>query len=112
MDIFTPIVEENKLHPHFLKIIQEPDIFAKKVLLEWADGFVDRDNKFVLEFQTTFNSSFWELYLFACLKELNLQVDFSYYSPDFVVKKKTIFSILRRRQQITQLVHLQSGMKR
>lgn len=91
MDIFTPIVEENKLHPHFLKIIQEPDIFAKEVLLEWADGFVDRDNKFVLEFQTTFNSSFWELYLFACLKELNLNVDFSYSSPDFVIKKQNKF---------------------
>jgi hypothetical protein len=87
MDIFTPIVEKNKLHPHFLRIIQEPDIFAKEVLLEWANGFVDRDNKFVLEFQTTFNSSFWELYLFACLKKLNLNVDFSYSSPDFVVKK-------------------------
>lgn len=39
-------------------------------------GFEDRDGKFVKEFQTTFNSSFWELYLFACLRDgLSCKVD-------------------------------------
>jgi len=91
MELFTPIVEANKLNPNFLKFIQEPDIFAQQVVLEWADGFVDRDNKFILEFQTTFNSSFWELYIFACLKELKLKVDFSYSSPDFVIISPNYF---------------------
>ena len=42
--------------------------------------------KFVREFQTTFNSSFWELYLFAVLKNPGIEVDFSHSSPDFVAK--------------------------
>jgi hypothetical protein len=51
----------------------------------WAEGFQDRDGKFVEEFQTNgFNACWWELYLFACLKELNSPVDFSHHAPDFV----------------------------
>lgn len=87
MDLFTPLVEEKKLHPNFFKIVQDSNDFAQKVILNWAEGFVDRDNKFVFEFQTTFNSSFWELYIFACLKQLNLSIDFTYSSPDFVVNR-------------------------
>jgi hypothetical protein len=52
--------------------------------LSWADGFVDRDGKFVEEFQTTYNSAFWELYLFAVLKYLGIKIDLSYEAPDFV----------------------------
>ena len=44
-------------------------------------GFLAIDS----EFQTTYNSSFWELYLFAAFKELGCSVDFRYSSPDFVV---------------------------
>jgi hypothetical protein len=55
------------------------------VLKAWASGFHDRDGKFVKEFQTTFDSSFWELYLFAVLKHYGMQVDFSVPSTDFLV---------------------------
>lgn len=55
------------------------------VLQDWARGFVDRDGKFVEEFQTTFNSSFWELYLFAVLKRYGMSVDFSQARPDFCI---------------------------
>lgn len=48
-------------------------------------AYIDRDGKFVKEFQTTFNSSFWELYLFACFKELGCKVDFSKEAPDFSI---------------------------
>lgn len=91
LDLFTPIVPEERLHPHFKRIISPgPSAWSteKEVLNNWAKGFVDRDGKFVKEFQTTFNSSFWELYLFAVFKELDLEVDFSYSSPDFVFKAK------------------------
>jgi hypothetical protein len=86
MDLFTPIVAEEKLHPNFRFIIQ-PVFCAPEleVIRDWADGFLDRDGKFVKEFQTTFNSSFWELYLFACFKELGCSVNFSYETPDFSV---------------------------
>ena len=57
----------------------------RAVIAQWANGFQDRDGKFVREFQTTFNSGFWELYLFACLKTLDFQVDFRFPAPDFVI---------------------------
>jgi hypothetical protein len=57
---------------------------VRAVLTDWASEFGDRDGKFVYEFQTTYNSSFWELYLFAVLKHLGIKVDFSYPSPDFL----------------------------
>jgi hypothetical protein len=85
MDLFTPIVEDDLFHQHFKNILLEKDTHSMKVISDWAEGFVDRDGKFVKEFQTTFNSSFWELYLYAMLKELNYAVDLRYPSPDFVI---------------------------
>ncbi len=90
MNLFKPIVEELKFHPHFRNVIAETDDYTRDVLSEWANGFIDRDGKFVKEFQTSFNSSFWELYLFACLKELSFHVDFSFDRPDFVVRNSDI----------------------
>ena len=55
------------------------------MLNELARGFKDRDGKFVKEFQTTFDSSFWELYVFAVMKQFQLEVDFSFGAPDFVI---------------------------
>jgi hypothetical protein len=63
------------------------------VLNEWAKGFHDRDGKFVKEFQTSFNSSFWELYLWAILKHFHCDVDFSYSRPDFHVTSNGKFNI-------------------
>lgn len=57
--------------------------FTLDVLTDWAQGFLDRDGKFVTEFQTTFNSSFWELYLHAVLKKYEMVVDFTRTRPDF-----------------------------
>jgi len=86
MDLFTPVVSQELQHPNF-RFITKPGFFdpESEVLKNWADGFVDRDGKFVMEFQTTFNSSFWELYLFAFFKELNCKANLSYSSPDFVL---------------------------
>lgn len=57
-------------------------------LVRWADGFPDRDGKFVKEFQTTFNSCFWEIYLFAAFKEYGCSFDWSHRSPDFNLSKE------------------------
>jgi hypothetical protein len=48
----------------------------RRVISEWSEGFQDRDGKFCIEFQTTFNSSFWELYLHACFRELGFGIEF------------------------------------
>ncbi|MBH0052495.1 hypothetical protein [Pseudoalteromonas sp. SWYJZ19] len=89
MDIFTPIFPEEKLHKHF-KILQLDSAKPIRATINnWAKGFIDRDRKLVQEFQTTFNSSFWELYLFQCFKELEMKIDFSKASPDFSVQTKS-----------------------
>lgn len=88
LNLFTPIAPTDKLHPNFTATLKPESSSVRKVLDEWASGFIDRDGKFVYEFQTTYNSSFWELYLFALTKELKLDVDLSYSSPDFVCPSK------------------------
>lgn len=84
MDLFTPVVEESKLHPNFVRTLAPSSAGVRSVLAQWADRFHDRDGKFVHEFQTTYNSGFWELYLFAVLKSLGIDIDFKYSTPDFV----------------------------
>ncbi|MGB6329507.1 MAG: hypothetical protein WBF48_11325, partial [Halarcobacter sp.] len=84
INLFKIIVNDNELHTHFKHVLKPENEKIIQVLSEWASGFKDRDKKFVKEFQTTFNSSFWELYLYKCLKELNYQVDFDKSSPDFI----------------------------
>lgn len=87
LDLFTQIVSDDKLHPKF-KIFKECLLFTgeQKILNDWTDGFRDRDNKIVKEFQTTFHSAFWEFYLFAVFKEAGFEIDFNHNRPDFIVK--------------------------
>lgn len=86
MKLFEPVVEERHLHPNFKRTMEVGATGIRAVLEDWCNGFEDRDGKFVQEFQRTYNSSFWELYLFAVLKELGLVVDFRYPAPDFVLR--------------------------
>ena len=93
LDLFAPQVERDKMHHNFLTIVEEPYPFARNLIQSWANGFQDRDNKFVKEFQTTFNSSFWELYLFSVFKKYGFLIDFSKDSPDFVITKPYEISV-------------------
>ncbi|MGR5114745.1 glycosaminoglycan attachment site [Photobacterium damselae] len=86
LDLFTPIAKDEKQHPLFKMMLQEQFKPERDVLTSWAQGFKDRDGKFTYEFQTTFESSMWELYLYAFLKDLGAQTDFSHHAPDFVTK--------------------------
>lgn len=85
LDLFITTLDESKLHPNFKEIIKEKESYARELLLYWTEGFIDRDKKFVKEFQTTFNSSFWELYLFNIFKEYEFTIDFSHSYPDFIL---------------------------
>jgi hypothetical protein len=67
--------------------------YDQAVLAKWAERFIDRDGKFLQEFQTTFNSCFWELYLHAILKEAKCKIDFTHRAPDFVVSDPVPFVI-------------------
>lgn len=81
--------DANMTHPHFKTLMSEEYEEVRQIISRWASGFEDRDNKLDKEFQTTFNSSFWEIYLFQCFKDLDMEVDFSKPAPDFSVKTKT-----------------------
>jgi len=91
MNLFEPVVPPELWHPNFAAQMVNRNSWNEAVLAEWATGFVDRDGKFVQEFQRTFNSSFWELYLNAVLRERQCSVDFRFRSPDFVVTSPVPF---------------------
>ncbi len=88
MNLFSDLkIPSDQLSENYKRILHESYSGVRKVINYWANDFIDRDKKFVKEFQTTFNSSFWELYCYAVIKELGWDVDFSYYAPDFVIKE-------------------------
>ena len=60
-------IDVRKWHPKFKLLMNEKLQFFRErhLVSNWTEGFVDRDEKIIKEFQTTFHSSFWEFYLFA-----------------------------------------------
>ncbi|MDF1631423.1 hypothetical protein [Mycoplana sp. MJR14] len=90
LDLFTPRFPEEKLNDHFRLISADPDYTkVQPVIQNWATGLLNRrgeSQKFIKEFQTTFNSSMWELYLNRALIDLKCSVDFSKSAPDFFVR--------------------------
>ncbi len=85
LNLFDDVVSLEKQHPIYIMMKKECYRPEREVIEQWAKGFQDRDNKFAIEFQTSFEPCLWELYLFAYLKELGLSNDFSYDAPDFVI---------------------------
>ncbi|EBM3223048.1 hypothetical protein M4F23_001026 [Salmonella enterica] len=87
MDLFIPQVTDERLHPLVKQIITEPVYHPTiKTINSWGKGILERrgeGDKFIKEFQTTFNSSFWELYLNKAFIDLGFNIDYSYESPDF-----------------------------
>ncbi|UIJ82401.1 hypothetical protein [Rhizobium leguminosarum] len=90
MDLFEPRFREEKLHNHFRLISADAGYEKVQPIIQaWATGLLNRkgeSEKFVNEFQTTFNSSMWELYLNRALIDLGCSVDFSKSAPDFFVR--------------------------
>lgn len=90
MDLFEQKVEDEKLHPNYISLIKYTPKEDRDILNKWIKGFPDRDNKFVKEFQTTFNSCFWEIYLYKLFKELEFSFNWDYDRPDFVLNANGI----------------------
>ncbi|WP_152622516.1 hypothetical protein [Archangium violaceum] len=86
LDLFNPIVPDENQHKHFRTLLEPTCTPERAVLAQWSKGFIDRDGKFITEFQKTFNSCFWELYLNAAFRELDFTLDFSHRAPDFYVQ--------------------------
>ena len=85
MDLFQPRVSEDRQHPVYKMMLHERYAAERAVLQGWADDFIDRDGKFVQEFQVSFEPCLWELYLRAALRAWSLPVDMRHHAPDFVV---------------------------
>jgi len=87
MDLFTPRVKDEQLHPYFKSLITESryqDVL--NTIQNWTIGLSGRKketDKFIKEFQISFNSSFWELYLNKVFQDLGFKIDYSKESPDF-----------------------------
>lgn len=80
-------LEDEKLHPKAYLLKNNSQLVSeKKMLLDWTDGLLDRDNKFIREFQETFHSSFWEIYLYKLFIEAGFELDQSHQMPDFIIK--------------------------
>ncbi len=86
LDLWTPVVSKDKQHPNFRVFASDRSQGCRDIVSSWTNGFHDRDRKFVIEFQTTFDSAFWELYLFACFNHLKLSPKTEHAAPDFMLK--------------------------
>lgn len=93
MDLFKPIVPPERWHPIFKMLMEGEYAPERAVLARWAQGFADRDGKFVQEFQLSFEPCLWELYMHASLVELGHQLDFRHHAPDFVVHGNASFTL-------------------
>lgn len=94
MNLFEQEVEDEKLHPNYISLMKNTPKKDRDILNQWVKGFIDRDNKLVKEFQTTFNSSFWEIYLYRLFKDLGFNFDWDYNRPDFVLNANGIDFII------------------
>lgn len=87
LDLFTLRVKETQLHPYFKRLIEEKSYQSVLSTIEnWSRGMGGRKkelDKFINEFQISFNSSFWELYLNKAFQDLGFEIDYSKESPDF-----------------------------
>lgn len=86
--LFSPRVPESQFHSNFSVLLKDDsNLEEKKVMEEWAKELLIRDGseKFIKEFQTSFNSCFWEMYLNALFKSWNLEIDYSKPHPDFLI---------------------------
>ena len=90
VDLFSPMIEKHQRHLIFRRLCGPLQAAERDVLRDWSQGFVDRDGKFVKEFQTTFESSMWELYVYACIRELGGVVNFKHARPDFVASLRGV----------------------
>jgi hypothetical protein len=86
MDLFHPKVDKSRFHKNFASVLVPFKKSERYLFQEWADGFVDRDGKLIEEFQTSFNSSFWEIYLYASFKKYGFIIDWSHSTPDFSIE--------------------------
>ncbi|EOU1650933.1 hypothetical protein OQL15_000839 [Clostridium perfringens] len=88
LDLYKEIkgLSETNQHEKFLLLKNEFQFkYEKEILSNWTDGLLDRDNKFVRQFQETFHSSFWEIYLYKLFKEAKFKLNQEHPMPDYII---------------------------
>lgn len=92
VDLFS-VKRETEIHSKVSFLLEDYYEEERNLLSEMFEGFVDRDHKVVNQFQETFHSTFWEIYLYSVLKKCNFEIDWSHEHPDFIVTAPNRFYI-------------------
>lgn len=91
MDLFKTIIPDEQLCENYKRISNNK--YLVRIINQLTSGFeIERDgrDKFIKEFQSTFNSSLWEIYCYALFNSMGFNFDFSHERPDFVLNYKSI----------------------
>lgn len=86
-EILEPVVKEEKLHPHFRVLANEPRFEAARNLIKEAVySYVDPDGHYIKEFQTNgFDARIWELFLYIYLYDAGFEFIHGNAAPDYHV---------------------------
>jgi len=90
--LFSPVVPEDRWHPDFRALREEsPREPARRSMEGVFARMGDRDGNFREQFQTTgFDSRVWELYLYAALEDVGLEIRQPNPAPDFLVRRGSL----------------------
>lgn len=89
LNLFKDIkgLNDEKLHPKVRLLKNELQLHKERdILIDWTEGLVDKDHKFIREFQETFHSTFWEIYLYKLFTDAGFVLDQSHQMPDYIIK--------------------------
>ena len=88
---FKVIIPEEKLHPKFIHLSNFAYLEEKNLVSEWITRFVNKDGnkKTITQFQESFHSMIWELYLNEAIitSSTNIIKDENKESVDFFIQK-------------------------
>lgn len=87
MTLFDAKVPDDKAHPYFLALRDQPGYSGGRALMELIfSNYIDEDKNFIKDFQSKgFSSRVWELSLFAYLSEANLDLKPTGGAVDYIV---------------------------
>lgn len=87
LDLFSPVVPDEALHPSFRKLVAFAGYAPSRAVMQQVFARMgDRDGDFVQQFQTQgFDARTWELYLYATFEALGFEIDMRHEAPDFLV---------------------------
>ena len=93
---FNINIPVENLHPQFKWLLDIGYKSERQLVESWIEDFSIKDglDKTITEFQSTFRSVFWELYLNQVFKFSGLRIDSAVKSPDFLLRNDSnVFSV-------------------